>query len=150
MTINSLQLAEEDNGESSVSVIAVNNIQENGSSSDDTNNDTEIDTEADSQAPTSFKDINFDEGLSGINIILINLLFIISYLLRYMLFFIEDDNALAAKARASAKNALAQVKKHTKIFDGERKAQHIASGKSSDLSLSNNDCKYFYYLVMTI
>jgi hypothetical protein len=57
------------------------------------------------------------------------------------MFFIEDDNALAAKARASAKNALAQVKAHTKIFDGERKAQHIASGKSSDLSLSNNDCK---------
>ena len=58
-----------------------------------------------------------------------------------MLFLLEDDNALAAKARASAKNALAQVKEHTKIFDGERKAQHMASGKSSDLSLSNNDRK---------
>lgn len=65
--------------------------------------------------------------------------------------FIEDDNTLAAKARASAKNALAQVKAHTKIFDGERKALHIAAGKSSDLSLSNNDCKFpfiisYYFL----
>lgn len=58
--------------------------------------------------------------------------------------FIEDDITLAAKARASAKNALAQVKAHTKIFDGERKALHIASGKS-DLSLSNNDCKFLFY-----
>ncbi|GBB85527.1 hypothetical protein RclHR1_12010008 [Rhizophagus clarus] len=109
---------EDEHGESSVSVVAVSSIQETGSSSDDTNNDTEIDAEADSQAPTSFKDINFDE---------------------------EDDNALAAKARASAKNALAQVKAHTKIFDGERKAQHIASGKSQDISLSNNDLDHMNF-----
>lgn len=56
-------LAEDEHGESSVSVVAVSSIQETGSSSDDTNNDTEIDVEVDSQAPTSFKDINFDEGL---------------------------------------------------------------------------------------
>lgn len=56
-------LAEDEHGESSVSVVAVSSIQETGSSSDDTNNDTEIDAETDSQAPTSFKDINFDEGL---------------------------------------------------------------------------------------
>ncbi|EXX53626.1 chromatin-remodeling ATPase INO80 [Rhizophagus irregularis DAOM 197198w] len=108
---------EDEHGESSVSVVAVSSIQETGSSSDDTNNDTEIDAETDSQAPTSFKDINFDE---------------------------EDDITLAAKARASAKNALAQVKAHTKIFDGERKALHIASGKS-DLSLSNNDLDHMNF-----
>jgi hypothetical protein len=62
-----LLLAEDEHGESSVSVVAVSSTQETGSSSDDTNNDTEIDAEGDSQAPTSFKDINFDEGLIRIS-----------------------------------------------------------------------------------
>ncbi|CAI2165658.1 6377_t:CDS:10 [Funneliformis geosporum] len=76
------------------------------------NNYTEIDADLDSMPPTSFKDINFDE---------------------------EDDIALVAKARASAKSALAQVKEHTKIFDGERKAQH------ADISLSNQDLDHMNF-----
>ncbi|CAG8510614.1 15407_t:CDS:10 [Acaulospora colombiana] len=57
-------------------------------------------------APTSFEDIDFDE---------------------------EDEDALREKARASAKNALAQVKKHTRDFDGDR------SGKSTNIEVSNED-----------
>jgi hypothetical protein len=94
--------------------------------------------------------------LLRINIIytlLIKLIKLISHLLKIyilQLFFIEDDNALAAKARASAKNALAQVKEHTRIFDGERKAQYMASSKSSDLSLSSNDCKLFFIILAIV
>ncbi|RHZ78787.1 hypothetical protein Glove_156g94 [Diversispora epigaea] len=58
--------------------------------------------------PQSFKDIDFDE---------------------------EDEEALREKARASAQNALAQVKQHTRDFDAERKI--AAGGKSIDAGASN-------------
>ncbi|CAG8482778.1 12829_t:CDS:10 [Funneliformis caledonium] len=103
---------DDDRGESSLSVVVATSTQDPEFSSDDLNNYTEIDVDIDSMPATSFKDINFDE---------------------------EDDNTLVAKARASAKNALAQVKEHTKIFDGERKTQH------ADISLSNKDLDHMNF-----
>ncbi|CAG8532181.1 1293_t:CDS:10 [Acaulospora morrowiae] len=96
----------EENSENVAQVDAVSGEQ--GTSDQGTeSSSTDLNIEGEGvAAPTSFEDIDFDE---------------------------EDEDALREKARASAKNALAQVKKHTRDFDGDR------SGKTADIEVSNED-----------
>ncbi|KAG9305902.1 hypothetical protein G9A89_016554 [Geosiphon pyriformis] len=80
-----------------------------GSSSVESKTDDNMDEKIDLENLTAFTEIDFDA---------------------------EDDEALKVKARASAQNALAQVKAHTRHFDGEK---GLSSVGKSDMSVTQQD-----------
>ncbi|CAG8630170.1 12610_t:CDS:10, partial [Ambispora leptoticha] len=100
--------AAEETAETSAAVSTVEAESSSSSSIMMLDTDTNFETNIASNNVTAFTEINFDE---------------------------EDDETLKEKARASAQNALAQVKEHTRHFDDERRL----SSASKEMSVSQQD-----------